>query len=92
MVDLKNLGGASKGRDQSIELLPPIETVDFDPNGQQPLINASVVNRESVSNGWSFRMQNRDQVLESIRAGHLLFPPGAATFQRFRGSLGSTPA
>jgi len=33
IVDLKNVSGAAEGRDQLIELLPIIQTVDFEPNG-----------------------------------------------------------
>jgi len=60
MVDLKDVIGAPEGRNQWTKLLPIIETMNFEPDRQQTLIDAAVVNRERLSNGWSLRMQKSD--------------------------------
>jgi hypothetical protein len=89
MVDLEDLRGAPEGRDQLIELLPIIKTVDFEPNGQQAVVDASTVNCDSVSNGWRFHMQKVNQFPKPVCAGHVLLPPVVTNAKRVRGSDGS---
>ena len=72
VVDLQNLTGSTEPFNQCIEVLPVVETVNFEPNRYQSVLHTSMICRESIGR-WCSRMEKSDEVLEPISISHGAF-------------------
>src|SRR5262245_14556769 len=70
IVDLQNPRCAPKALNQVFELFTIVQTMNFEANRQQAVFVAPKICRERCGCDWSFRLQEREQVLESVRVAH----------------------